>query len=55
MGTEWLQDIRFDWKGIATSVNQINSVSYQSLLNQYPEVFSNELGTLISTQAHLAV
>ena len=55
MGREWLKDIRLDWKGIATSVIQINSVSYQSLLNQYPEVFSNELGTFSSTQTHLEV
>ena len=34
------------------SVNQVNSVSYQSLLDQYSEVLSNELGTLWSTQAH---
>ena len=37
------------------SVNHVNSVSYQSLLDQYFEVFSNELGTLRSTQAHLEV
>ena len=29
LGKEKLKDIRLDWKGIATSVNQINSVSYQ--------------------------
>ena len=55
LGREWLKDIRLDWKGIATSVNQINCVSCQSLLNQYLEVFRNELGTLCSTQAHLEV
>ena len=50
LGWDWLKHIRLDWKSIATSVNQVNSVSYQSLLDQYSEVFSNELGTLRSTQ-----
>ena len=54
-GRDWLKHIRLDWKGIAMSVNQIDSLSYQSLLDQYSEVFSNELGTLRSTQVHLEV
>ena len=37
------------------SVNQVNTANYQSLLDQYSEVFSNELGMLRSTQAHLEV
>ena len=55
LGRDWLKHIRLDWKGIVMSVNQINSLSYQSLLDQYSEVFNNELGTLRSTQAHLEV
>ena len=55
LGRDWLKHIRLEWKGIAMSVNRINSLSYQSLLDQYYEVFSNELGTLLSTQAHLEV
>ena len=55
LGRDWLKHIRLDWKGIVMSVNQINSLSYQSLLDQYSEVFNNELGTLRSSQAHLEV
>ena len=55
LGRDWLKHIRLDWKSIAMSVNQINSLSYQSLLDQYSEVFSNELGTLRFTQVHLEV
>ena len=55
LGRDWLKHIRLDWKAIATTVNQINSPSYQTLLDQYSEVFSDELGTLKSTQAHLEV
>ena len=55
LGTDWLKHIRLDWKGIVMSVNQVNSLSYQSLLDQYSEVFSNELWTLWYSQAHLKV
>ena len=55
LGRDWLKHIRLDWKGIAATVNQVNSPSYQTLLDQYSEVFSNELGLLKSTQAHLEV
>lgn len=55
LGRDWLKHIRLDWKAIATTVNQINSPSYQTLLDQYSEVFRDELGTLKSTQAHLEV
>ena len=53
LGRDWLKHIRLDWRAIATSVNQISSPSYQSLLDRYSEVFSEELGTLKSTKAHL--
>ena len=55
LGRDWLKHIRLDWKAIATTVNHINSPSYQILLDRYSEVFSDELGTLKSTQAHLEV
>jgi len=35
------------------SVNNIKLLSYQLLMNQYSDVFSDQLGTLKSTQAHL--
>lgn len=52
LGRDLLKHIRLDWRGIAMSVNQVNMLSYQT---QYSDVFSDELGTLKSTQAHLAV
>ena len=55
LGRDWLKHIRLDWKAIATTVNHINSPSYQTLLDQYSEVFRDELGTLKSIQAHLEV
>ena len=55
LGRDWLKHIRLDWKAIATTVNHINSPSYQTLLDRYSEVFSDKLGTLKSTQAHLEV
>ena len=53
LGRDWLKHIRLDWRAIATSVNQITSPSYQSLLDRYSEVFGEKLGTLKSTKAHL--
>ena len=55
LGRDWLKHIRLDWKAIATTVNHINSPSYQTLLDQYSEEFRDELGTLKSIQAHLEV
>ena len=31
---DWLKHIRFDWKGLAMLVNQVNATNYQSLLDQ---------------------
>ena len=39
LGRAWL-------RYIAMSVNKLNSSSYQTLVDQYSEVFSNEIGTL---------
>ena len=55
LGRDWLKHIRLDWKGIAMSIKQVNFLSYQTVVDRYSEVFSNELGTLKSIQAHLEI
>jgi len=55
LGQDLLKHIRLDWKGLTMSINNIKLPSYQSLMNQYFDVFSDQLGTLKSIQAHLDV
>ena len=55
LGRDWMRHIRLDWKSIATTLNNISSPCYQSLLDKYAKVFTDELGTLISMKAHLQI
>jgi len=41
LGRDLLKHIRLDWKGLTMAVNNIKLLSYQSLMNQYSDVFSD--------------
>ena len=50
-GRNWLSKIKLNWGAI----NQVTSQVYKKVLNKYPEVFKDELGTLRGTRAKIHV
>ena len=50
-GRNWLSKIKLNWGAI----NQVTSQIYKKVLNKYPEVFKDELGTLRGTRAKIHV
>ena len=61
-GRNWLRELRIDWKGILPTVLQVNEEAdtaenvpgkLQELLEEYKEVFSDQLGTMKDVEVHL--
>ena len=50
-GRNWLNKIQLDWRAI----NQVTSHVHNKVLDKYPEVFKDELGTLQGTRAKIHV
>ena len=50
-GRNWLSKIKLDW----CAINQVTSQVYQKVVDKYPEVFKDELGSLIGTKAKIHV
>ena len=50
-GFNWLSKIKLDWGAI----NQVTSQVYKKVIDKYPEVFKDELGTLQGTRAKIDV
>ena len=51
MGRDWLSQIRLNWQ----QIHQVNTASLQAVLNRYPAVFQEGLGTLKGYQAKIYV
>ena len=55
LGRDWLRHIHLDWKTIGLTSLSAGQAKVQSLLHQYPTVFSDKLGKMTSHQASLHV
>ena len=54
-GRDWLQHIQLNWKTIGLATLDKGQGQVQMLLQQYPEVFAEELGTMKQFTATLQV
>ena len=50
-GRNWLNKIKLNWG----KINHIMSQGYQKVIDKYPEIFKNEMGTLKGTKAKIHV
>jgi transposase InsO family protein len=55
VGRDWLRKIRLDWKALCMVVKEETSSPLTGLLEQYAEVFADELGTTKGTKAKLQI
>ena len=55
LGRDWLRHIQLDWKTIGLTSLSAGQAKVQSLLYQYPTVFSDKLGKMTSHQASVHV
>ena len=53
-GRDWLQAIVLDWKQL-NRVHNIRSRALQDILNQYPELFKDGMGTLQGTTVKIHI
>ena len=54
-GRDWLMNIRLDWKHLGVTNIQSPQLCLKSVLDQYNDVFKNELGTLKGYRAKLSI
>ena len=55
MGRDWLQVIRLDWPSIAVVLQGASTRAVQGVLDNYPDVFAEGLGTIYPFKATLFV
>ena len=55
MGLNWLQHIRLDWKSLGVAMVKNKPQSLSETLEQYQEVFREELGTMKDFTAKLEI
>ena len=55
MGRDWLQVIRLDWPSIAVVLQGASTRAVQGVLDNYPDVFTEGLGTIYPFKATLFV
>ena len=55
MGRDWLKHIRLNWREIGLTMLDTTQTRVKSLLEEYGEVFKDELGTMNSIRAELRV
>ena len=55
LGRDWLQVIRLDWASVAVVSQGTSARAVQGVLNNYPDVFTEGLGTIYPFKATLSV
>ena len=53
LGRDWLQDIKLDWGSIKAVYTTKGQSKVEALIQKYPKVFQEGLGTMKSFRAHL--
>jgi len=53
LGRDWLQRVRLDWTRLFSGIQSINAVNVESIREEFPEVFKEELGMLKGLEAEI--